>query len=152
MITTLKTMIARREWREKQEYLDASVRAAIERGAHLSAPFGYAKSNGKGSKLKVVPAEAAQVKRAFELRAGGSRWPAVAAELNASGARPRPRKRHGVTKQADWTHKTVRQLVGNEVYLGTAFNRQYRHPGAHEEIVDAGLFAKANRAKGVKPL
>jgi DNA invertase Pin-like site-specific DNA recombinase len=155
LITTVKAMIARREWREKRAYLLDSVESTIGRGVHLSAPFGYTKpprKNNRSQPLKVVEAEAAQVKRAFELRASGSTWGAIAAALNASGAPPRPRKRDGVVKQAAWVPKTVRQIVNNEVYLGTAYNGQHRQPGAHKAIVTPELYAAAIKAKGVKPL
>jgi DNA invertase Pin-like site-specific DNA recombinase len=156
LITTVKAMIARREWREKRSYLTGSVRNAIERGVHLSAPFGYRKrerqQGEKSTKLLVQPEEAAQVRRAFELRAGGHTWPAIAQALNESGTKPRPYKRDGQVRQAVWTHKTVRQIVGNEVYLGVAYNGDHRHPGAHEAIVTPELYARANKTKGTKPV
>lgn len=150
---TDKLAEARYEWRIRKANFARAVQESIERGAHLAARYGYQKANGKGSGLVVVPGEAAQVRRAYELRAGGHTWPAIAAALNESGAKPRPYKRHGVVKQAVWTHKTVRQLVvDGDVYLGVAFNGQDRHPGAHEAIVTPELHAEANRVKGTKPL
>ena len=67
-----------------------SVRNAIERGVHLSALLRPPQGRSRGSKLVVVPAEAAQVTRAFEMRADGHTCPAIAAALNESGAKPRP--------------------------------------------------------------
>ena len=105
------------------------VEESIERGVHLQARYGYRKSNGGGSELAIVPAEAKQVERAFELRSQGFSWEAIADRMNASGAKPRPYKRDGVVQQAVWTHKTVRQLVVGQgpdkdrsVYLGMAWN------------------------------
>jgi DNA invertase Pin-like site-specific DNA recombinase len=155
LITTVKAMIGRREWRERRAYLLASVENAIDRGVHLDATYGYMRpTRGKGERalpLIIDEREAPAVRQAFALRADGHSWPAVAAALNASGIMPRPYKRHGVVRQAVWTHKTVRQLVQNEVYIGTAYNGGHRTPGAHPAVVDLELFARANKAKGVKP-
>jgi DNA invertase Pin-like site-specific DNA recombinase len=127
------------------------VEESIERGVHLQARYGYRKSNGGGSGLVVVPEEAAQVERAFELRTQGLSWQAIAEQLNASGARPRPYKRDGKTQQAVWTHKTVRQLVVGQgpdkdrsAYLGQAWNGEHVTEDAHPAIVTAELFAAAN--------
>jgi DNA invertase Pin-like site-specific DNA recombinase len=155
LITTLKAMINRRDTQEKRAYLLTSVENAIGRGVHLSAPYGYRKPprrNNRSQPLQVVEAEAAQVKRAFELRASGATWTAIAAALNTDGAKPRPHRRDGVVLQAVWQHKTVKQLVHNEVYLGTAHNGSHRLPGAHKAIVTPELFAAANKAKGTKAL
>jgi DNA invertase Pin-like site-specific DNA recombinase len=152
LVTTVKAMIARREWRERKAYLDRSVESAIGRGVHLGAPYGYAKANGKGSRLVPVAAEAEQVRKAFQMRAEGATWGKIAEALNASGPKPRPYKRHGVVKPVLWRPQTVTQLVKNETYLGTAWHGDHRHPGAHEALVTPELFAKANRAKGVKPV
>ena len=73
LVTTVKAMIARREWREKRQVRMKSVENTIARGVHLSAPYGYAK--GPDKRLVVMPAEAAQVRRAFELRADGRHGP-----------------------------------------------------------------------------
>jgi DNA invertase Pin-like site-specific DNA recombinase len=156
LITTVKAMMGRREWRERRAYLLASVENAIDRGVHLDAPYGYARperaKGEKASPLVINEQEAPAVRRMFELRADGHSWPAIATELNGTGYRPRPWRRHGRTMQAQWTGKVVRQIVGNEVYLGTAYNGQHRHPGAHPAIIkDLDLFARANKAKGVKP-
>jgi DNA invertase Pin-like site-specific DNA recombinase len=153
MITTVKAMIARREWRERRRYLKASVRNAIEEnGAHLSAPFGYRKSDGKGSKLAPELTEAPTVQRMAELRAGGYSWGLIAAAINETGVMPRPHKRHGEVMQARWVAKTVRQIVMNEVYTGVAFNGSLRHEDAHEAIISPELFARANNRRGVKPI
>lgn len=150
LIATVKAMIARREWRERRSYLDNTVRNAIERGVHLSAPFGYAK--GPDKRLVPVPREAEAVKRMFALRAEGLSWNAIAQALDDGGSRPRPRARHGIVKQGRWTGKAIRQLVMSETYIGTAHNGERRHPGAHDAIVDQRLFGLANRAKGTKPI
>jgi DNA invertase Pin-like site-specific DNA recombinase len=141
----------------KARHFARGVEDAIERGAHLAAPFGLAKGNGKAESLTVVKDEAEQVKRAHELRAAGHSWAAIAAQLNASGAKPRPYKRDGKVMQAVWTHKTVRQLVVGKgptgewsVYLGMAFNGKLCVEDAHPAIVSPELFAAANDTRGTK--
>jgi DNA invertase Pin-like site-specific DNA recombinase len=136
----------------KAGHFARGVEEAIERGAHLAARYGYEKGNGKAEPLTVVKAEAKQVKRAFELRASGHTWPAIAKALNESGAKPRPYKRDGVVRQATWTFKTVKQIVGSEVYTGVAFHGTHRHENAHPAIVSEELYAAANETKGTKPL
>ena len=133
------------------------VEESIERGVHLQARYGYRKSNGGGSELAIVPAEAKQVERAFELRSQGFSWEAIADRMNASGAKPRPYKRDGVVQQAVWTHKTVRQLVVGQgpdedrsVYLGMAWNGTHVLEDAHPAIVTAELFDAANDTRGTK--
>ncbi len=158
-MATVRLATGQFERSRRTEYLDKSVRNAIERGVHLSAPFGYRKAENparkgerRGSPLEVHPAEAPSVKLAFELRAAGASWPSIAHALNEAGVLPRPHKRHGVVRQANWSHKAVLQIVANEVYTGVAYNGKRRHPGAHEPLVSAELFAKANRARGSKPI
>jgi DNA invertase Pin-like site-specific DNA recombinase len=133
------------------------VEESIERGVHLQARYGYAKANGKGSGLVIVEAEAEQVRRAHRLRAEGFSWAAIADELNASGAKPRPYKRDGKVMQAVWTHKTVRQLVvppkgrdGLSAYLGMAWNGTHVTADAHDAIITPELFAAANDTRGTK--
>lgn len=149
-MTTVRAAVNAFERRRRADDLDKSVRNAIERGVHLSAPFGYAK--GPDSRLVPVHHEAEAVKRMFALRAEGLSWNAVAQALNDSGSRPRPYTRHGIVRQGRWTGVTVRQIVKSETYLGTAHNGERRHPGAHDAIVDQRLFGLANRAKGTKPI
>ena len=102
-------------------------------------PVRLRKSRGKGTKLEQHPGEAPVVAEMFELRAAGWTWPRIAAKLNHDGRLPRPHRRwieaDGVRRpeerQAHWVPKGVRQVVMNEVYLGTAFNGEHRTPAAH---------------------
>ena len=155
---TDKLADARYEWRRLRDSFARGVRESIERGVHIGVPFGFQRSDGKGSPLAIDEDEAPAVRMAYELRADGHSWQAVADALNASGIMPRPYTRDGVLQQAVWTYKTVRQLVvgrdgnGNVVYLGTAWNGEHSTPGAHPAIVDEGVFLAANDARGTKPV
>lgn len=160
LITTVKAMLGRREWRERRDYLTRSVRAAIESGHHLSAPYGYVKEqdpDARGMRLAIFEPEARIVRLAFQLRADGQSWAKIAAALNATGQMPRPYTRHGITQEPVWRPQGVRQMVmggnakvENRVYRGEAHNGEYRNPDAHPAIVGAELFAAARRARGVK--
>jgi DNA invertase Pin-like site-specific DNA recombinase len=160
MQTGIRTVFNAFERRRKREGLNAAVRNAIGRGVHLSVPFGYERSNGKGTPLAINEDEAPAVRLAFQLRADGHSWQAVADALNASGIMPRPYKRHGVVKQAVWTFKTARQLIvgrqedgiGNAVYLGTAWNGEHITPDAHPALVSEELMRAAADARGTKPI
>jgi DNA invertase Pin-like site-specific DNA recombinase len=150
--STVRMAAAALEKDKRREDLANSVRSSIERGHHLSAPFGYRKGNGRGSGLVPVPAEAKVVKLAFGARAAGASWAAVAEAMNATGVLPRPHKRHGKVVQGRWQHKTARQLVHREVYLGTAYNGDHRLPGAHKAIIAPELWSRAHRSRGTKSL
>jgi DNA invertase Pin-like site-specific DNA recombinase len=150
--STVRMAAAALERDRRREDLAASVRSSIERGHHLTAPFGYTKANGKGSGLVPIPAEAKVVKLAFEARAEGASWAQVAAKMNETGVLPRPHKRAGKTTQGRWQHKTARQLVHRETYIGTAYSGEYRLPGAHPAIVEPELWGRAHRAKGTSSL
>jgi DNA invertase Pin-like site-specific DNA recombinase len=150
-MTTIELAMGTRERANlRTGLLDSVETAVVDRGVHLSAPFGYRKDE-ETKKLVPEPREARLVKRMFQLRADGWTWPKIAAELNEGDVMPRPYKRHGIERQSSWTFKTVRQIVLSEVYLGTAFNGEHRHPGAHKALVDVKLWEKANRAKGTAP-
>jgi site-specific DNA recombinase len=150
---TMRVGAAALERSQRREDLAKSVRNAVkDRGVHLQVPFGYRRADGKGTKLVPVEREAKVVKLAFQLRADGATWPAIAKAMNETGVLPRPHKRDGIVRQAGWSHKTARQIVRSEVYLGTAWNGEHRSPGAHDPLVAPKLYARANRAKGTKPL
>jgi len=146
--TTMKSMFSRMEHREKAEGLARAVAKSIEKGKHLTAPFGYAKKDGH---LVVVEREAKVVRLMFDRRADGWSWSRIAEAANATGVYPRPRKRDGVVQEAAWTAQTVSQLTRNPAYVGTAWNGELRTPRAHRAIVDAELWAKVEEMRGVKP-
>jgi DNA invertase Pin-like site-specific DNA recombinase len=161
---TDKLKDARYEWRVRREQFGRGVAEAIERGVAVVVPYGYRRSDGRASPLAVEEDEAAVVLRAFELRADGWSWSRIAADLNRSGAKPRP---HRVkvsddpvaweTRQASFTFSRVRAMVleSSDTYLGTAHNGQgsLRYEGAHPAIpgLTPELVERARRARGAKP-
>jgi hypothetical protein len=150
------------EW-ESDVRAGAFIRGVVTRlsAASTSAcPFGYERSAGRGTPLAINEAEAPAVQTAYRMRAAGHSWQAIADAVNASGILPRPVQAPRTVKQAQWTHKTIRQLVvgreaevvGNRVYLGVAWNGQREHVGAHPALVEPELFHAANQARGTKPV
>jgi site-specific DNA recombinase len=128
---------AEEAWHEYKEGFDVSREEAIAKGVHLAVPFGYMRDE-PGTPLQVNPAEAPTVVAAYELRAAGHGAATVAGLLNDRGLTTR--------KGGRWTHKTVKQMLASEVYLGVAFSGDFRREGSHERIVDRKLWSAANSA------
>lgn len=112
------------------EHLAGAKRRAVEHGIWpvSTIPRGYA----KGHDRRLIPGEdAAAVKRAFQLRAGGAPWSRVAEELGS-----------GVSGAA----KTIK----NRVYLGHVELRigdeHLVNPDAHEPLISRDLWEAAQIA------
>lgn len=141
--------------REQGAALKGFVANAIDRGAHLHAPYGYRKAERVASRaMPIVPdeVEAPVVKLIFKLRADGLSWKRIAERLNELGHQPRPYVRHGELVQGRWRHQAVWTIVMSETYLGVAHNGAVRKTGAHEPLVTPEVFAKANATKKPKPI
>jgi len=148
MVTLIRAWSAEDERRRRAEDLDESVANAIDRGVHLSAPFGYRK--GEDKRLVAHPDEAPAVRTMFQRRAEGHSWPSIAKEMQAAGYRPRPSKRDKTERQAEFTPQRVRQIVMSKTYVGTAWNGKRERRGAHPALVKQPLWDRANRTKGTR--
>ncbi len=106
------------------ENVKMSMRQLAEAGHWLNrAPTGYSMVGGA-----LVPNELGPlVVRMFELRAGGSSYPAIASDVGIG-------------------YSTVRHILENRVYLGEVRLRDEWFPGIHEPLVSPHLFAAAHRA------
>ncbi len=96
------------------------MRGRVERGLSAGGlPLGYRSEKlepeGSGSRIVVVPDQAAAVRRVFELYAAGSGIKAIAHRLNAEGVEP-PRPR--AEARAAWSPTAVREMLRNELYRG----------------------------------
>lgn len=110
--------------------------SAIDRGVHITptVPYGYSKNGDK----RLTPNDAAPyVTQAFQRRADGQTWQAIADWLNASA----PAREDG----RPWMEKTVERMVCRRVYLGVAHWGEHTNTGAHKALVDETLFAAAQR-------
>lgn len=145
----------RKELVDKANGLKRSVAEAVDRGAHLQAPYGYVKADRVASRampLEINEAEAKAVRLMFKLRPTGMSWSAIASRLDQLGYEPRPYVRNGELVQGGWRHQAVRGIVQSRTYLGEAWNGPLRKQGAHPAIVKPDVWAKANAVKGVKPV
>ena len=127
----------------------ASKRDAVKRGLAVSsaAPFGYGRPGG-GRPLEVVEDEARYVREIFHRRARGDGWAQIGRWLEGE----KVSTRYGSER---WANRALRELVQNRAYLGEvrvvlsrATGETITTEGAHEAIVDAGLWAAANAVAG----
>ena len=104
-----------------------------------SYPYGYHRGP-EGPGLTPNPA-AAQVVRDVFVRYVTHRQGSgpIAAWLNERDLR--------TTRGGPWTRASVLKLLGNRVYCGEVPFRGVWHPGQHPELVDAELFAAAQRLR-----
>jgi site-specific DNA recombinase len=130
------TLIAELELDRITESWSSAVKAAVERGVHISGtpPAGYRR--GKNGRLVLVPEEALVIGEVFRRRAEGASWTELADFLTESGVKTSKRS-------AAWSLTGVSSLVKNRVYLGEARSGKYANPDAHEPIVTQAEFDAA---------
>jgi DNA invertase Pin-like site-specific DNA recombinase len=135
------------------ENWDASVRNAVERGVHVTVPYGYRRGDGngkahakggtRGAPLVVETATGDIVRRVFGERVAGAGISAIAADLNADGI-PSPRG-------GRWTRQAVRALLRVRAYTGEASRGEHIQQGAHEPIVSRETWEAAQTKRGRSP-
>ena len=133
----LDDMMVFRNWFNEQHSKSTSVkvragkRTSAQNGKHMGAyaPYGYHKDSQNRHKLVVDGATAPVVRRMFKMRASGMSFRSIVTKLNEDGiTSPReyyyqniggknPKK---TTKL--WSDTTVKDILKNEVYLGTLIN------------------------------
>jgi DNA invertase Pin-like site-specific DNA recombinase len=129
---SIKAAIAREQWKRYRANFERARRNSIERGVPASrAPIGYSKR--RGEPLKIVPRQAAKVEEAFSLRSRGVPFSEIA-------------RRFG------WSHSTTRQLLANEVYLGTLRHGGFVKENAHAPIVSRELFDAVQASRTTQPV
>jgi len=105
-------------------------REGFEQGRFAGGvPFGY---RSEGGVALVVPEEAEAVREAFVRRDRGDRLAAIAADLNAQGLHTR--------RGNAFTPWAIKDLLTCRFYLGTVSYQGEERDGAHEAIVERGLF------------
>ncbi len=123
--------------RERLRDARAAKRQRGLRSAGL-VPFGFA-SKPATRQLVPVTSECNVVMQVFEKAATGSKPAPIAAWLNQQGITT---KKSGSVGGKSWTARAVLRLIQNRVYLGEIGGTR----AAHDAVVDAGLFEKANAA------
>ena len=129
--------------RVRGNWQDAKTRAVM-RGIHPSAvaPFGYRRArilgpNGKQKEvgaLIINPVTGPLVAELFASRLAGAGPSELADWLTDQGAHTQ----HG---RSLWSHRAVKDILRNRVYLGEASCGDIRCEGAHEPLVDPATFA-----------
>lgn len=128
--------------RVRGNWQDAKTRAVM-RGIHPSAtpPFGY-RREGKGGRLLVDPATGPLVTELYAKRLAGAGPSELSDWLKSQGVRTR----HG---RDLWSHRAVKDILRNRVYLGEAFSGDVRCVDAHEPLVERAMF-EAIQWRGVQ--
>jgi site-specific DNA recombinase len=127
---------AREEWLSVRQRAHKAPKDGEPGAVHLApTPVGYARSDGKRSRLVVVDELRPVVRRAFELRAEGQSYQAVADFMREGG--------HPMSKSG------VGAMLASRVYLGDAAGAEKGEwtPDAHEAIVPEDLWEAANHVK-----
>ena len=144
-------MLVAQLYREQAiERWDDTVRNAVERGVHVTVPYGYRRANGngkahakggtRGAPLVIEPSEAAIVRRIFGERLSGHGAAAIADGLNRDGV---PSPRGGL-----WTRQAVRALIRVRAYAGVAHRGDHETPDAHPAIIPPNEWEAAQRERG----
>lgn len=133
MMLSLTTFGAELE-REKarQRTRDAMVRKAQAGHVTGGRVFGYDNVRlATHVERRINPAEAAVVRRIYELAAAGYGLRAIAHKLNTEGA-PAPRPQQG--RPAGWAPSTVRDVLGRAIYRGVIEWDRYRRDGERRQL------------------
>jgi len=101
-------------------------------------PYGFVATPAT-RQLTPVPAECEVVHQIFERAAAGSTPTEIAGWLNEQGVTT---KKTGKVGGREWTARAVLRVLENRVYLGEIGGTR----AAHDPVVDADLFARANAA------
>jgi len=126
------------------ERWDESVAGAISRGVHTTIPYGYRRSNGKGSPLVIEPSEAEIVQRIYAQRAQGYGAAAITEALNSDGI---PSPRGGL-----WTRQSIRALLRVRTYAGVAHKGSHELTDAHPAIIPPSEWEAVQRERGQSPV
>jgi hypothetical protein len=113
----IQSAVDRNESRRIKERLMRGKREKARQGKRTAgpAPYGYRSpppGDPKRGQLQIVPEEAAVVRRIFQMRAAGERFPAIAAELKRLGVAP--------PRSGEWGKTTLNRMFQNPAYIGTA--------------------------------
>lgn len=141
LLFTVKGAIARQQWKRHRTNWKNAKHSAWERGVYVgAAPAGYSK-DADGRLVKGGNGEEAAVREAFETKADGGSFSAVAKVLTSAAVTTS----HGRTV---WSPPAARAVLGNEVYLGI-HACSCGCGGVKEsddlKLIDRALFLRANR-------
>lgn len=146
---TVMLAVNRMQWRKLAERWDITQRDAIKAGKAMGgAPFGYRftdptpRQHGRGvTDSRLVPDEryAAIVRELFERKAAGATWLELARWLDAVAPKPEGRR---------WARTSVQTIIKCKTYLGQVQHGEHVRAGAHEPLVSASLWRRAQNPPG----
>jgi site-specific DNA recombinase len=132
MLFTIKAAIAREQWKRYRANSARSQQSAHERGIpNGRPPLGYRK--GKDRRLEIDKRDAAKVQEMAERRIAGESLSAIARSFSLS-------------------HSTVRQLLANDVYVGTLRCGGLVTEDAHPAILTREQFDAVNASRTKQPI
>ena len=137
VLVTVHGMVDSLYVRELAKKTHRGLESKILRGLHAGGRcFGYSsEKTDAGVRLVVNQAEAAIVRRIFELSATGASLKTITGRLNAEGV-PAPRPRKGKT-MAGWCPTAIREMLRNERYVGRVVWNRHRFikvPGTNRRV------------------
>lgn len=131
LVADVLAAVAEWERTRRGDDWEAARRNAIERGVpNGRPPIGYRKRpDGRFE----ADESADNVREAFRLRADGVAFA-------------------NIGRRFGWSHSTVRQMLGNDTYLGVARAGRYVNEHAHPALVDRALFDAVQAARTSQPV
>ena len=146
---TMMLATARLQWAQTAERYNQTRREAIAEGKAIGgAPFGYRytdptpRTRGHGvldSRLVPDLGRAPIVNELFERKAGGATWLELTRWLDEVA--PKPNGGH-------WARSTVATIIRCRTYLGEVRSGEHVNAKAHEPIVSAALWRRAQNGAG----
>lgn len=146
----IQLQIARQQWLTTAKRFDRNRREAIAAGKHIGRPpFGYSFADPTPRERAaagvidshLVPDEQTGwiVPKLFERKAAGGTWLELARWLDSVA--PKPDRRH-------WSRQTVVGIIRSRTYLGEVRHGEHVRPDAHEPLVSASLWRRAQNEPG----
>lgn len=146
----IQLQIARQQWLTTANRFDRNRKEAIAAGKHIGkCPFGYRytdptpkpreKAGVMDSRLLVDPDRAPIVMELFERKAAGATWLELARFMDEAAPLPNGRQ---------WSRQTVNGMIRNRTYLGEVRHGKHSLADAHEPIVPASLWRRAQNQPG----
>jgi DNA invertase Pin-like site-specific DNA recombinase len=149
MALTVMLAVSRMQWRKTAERYDQTRREAIGDGKAVGgAPFGYRfrdptrKNGGRGvvdSRLVVQDGDAEIVRELFDRKAAGATWLELARWLDAVAPKP---------NRGRWARSTAKTMIACRTYLGEVRHGKHVKAKAHDPIVGAALWRRAQGKPG----
>jgi DNA invertase Pin-like site-specific DNA recombinase len=144
---TLMLATNRMQWRRLADRWEMNRRDAVLAGKHIGpCPFGYQfidpTPRGRGvvdSHLVPHPVYGPIVAELYERKAAGATWLELARWLDEVAPKPGRRK---------WARSSVTATIGSRVYLGAIHHGGLVKPGAHDPLVTAAVWRKAQNKPG----